>query len=62
VLTWRCALQESCVVKAVLLQADINNAAGIGTAINDCAGRHDITDVVIGTRKLGAVRRCAPAG
>jgi len=46
----------------VLLQADINNAAGIGTAINDYAGRHDITDVVIGTRKLGAVRRCAPAG
>ena len=46
-------------VKAVPLQANLNNASGVGTAINDYVQDQEISDVVIGSRNLGSVRKCA---
>ena len=46
-------------VKAVPLQANLNNASGVGTAINDYVHDQEISDVVIGSRNLGSVRKCA---
>ncbi|KAK9822659.1 hypothetical protein WJX81_005230 [Elliptochloris bilobata] len=51
------ASEEVYVVKAVPLQADLNNASGVGTAINDYVQEQNITDLVIGSRNLGTLRK-----